>query len=170
MKNAVGYGNRGMGLEMYINSANTTYLHRGIAVVKKVPTPVKVRRIDNNTGRIKEAWFEKGELVDYIGAYNGKAVAFDAKSTRVKNLPLNNIEPHQYEFLKAYYKAGALSFLIVEFALEHEIYLLPFNHLEDYWEDAKKGGRKSIPLKHFQEECKQVRSGRGISLDYLESL
>ena len=167
-KQRLGYGNRGMGLERYIEVANRTYLHRGIAVIKKIPTPVKVRRLDK-LGKIKEGWFEKGELVDYLGAYDGKAVAFDAKSTRVPRLPLENIEEHQYNLLKNYHKQGGFSFLIVEFPLKHEIYLLNFKDLQ-YWWEQKENGRKSIPYSFFQDNCKQVKSGQGIALDYLTAL
>lgn len=38
----MGLGNRGMAFEMLINLANEMYQRRGVALINKRPTPVKV--------------------------------------------------------------------------------------------------------------------------------
>lgn len=162
--------NRGRALENAIEAANRVYEIRKIALIHKVPTPVKVRR-QNSRGIIIEGWFERKSTVDYHGIASGKPIAFDCKSTREKTrFPLNNIEPHQYEYLKQFHYHQGISFLVVEFAIQHEIYILKFEDLEKWWNESKQGGRKSIPYQWFVENCERCKPGRGMSLDYLAAV
>ncbi|WP_153009885.1 Holliday junction resolvase RecU [Sporosarcina koreensis] len=48
------------------------------------------------------------------------------------------------------------------------MYLLAIKTLETYWEDAEKGGRKSIPHSTFLMECDRVKSDKGYVLHYLK--
>ncbi|ANB66108.1 recombination U family protein (plasmid) [Anoxybacillus sp. B7M1] len=167
MRKFISTANRGMGLENYINAANTAYKLKKIALIDKKPVPIKFRT-DKRTGRIKEAWFEKQSTVDYYGIVNGVPVAFECKSTREETrFPLNNIEEHQYEYLREFHLQKGVSFLLVEFAAHQEIYILKFEQLQQWWFESRRGGRKSIPYKWFQENCKKCGPGRGLSVDYL---
>lgn len=159
------HANRGAVLERMIDMTNQQYRNKGVADIRKIPTPVKI--MSNNRGQVK-GYTQKGELVDYFGVADGRAIAFDAKQTNERtSFPLKNVSEHQYELLKSWHQKGAQAFLIVSFAKLDEIYLLPFKVLETYWEDAQKNGRKSIPYQTFLMQCEMVESKRGYVLDYL---
>ena len=164
------YKNRGMELEKKIDIANKMYsighgLKRTyVASVHKIPTNVQITK--ELPGKVI-GFKKKGELVDYVGTLlGGHAIAFDAKQTKGKSLPLSNLHDHQYEFLKTWYNLGATTFLIVYFSEEDKYYRLPFKDLRNAWEGAQNGGRKSIPLKDFEIELIYYN---GI-LNYLEGL
>lgn len=161
----VSYANRGMAFEKIIEYTNKQYLQKGRATIQKVATPWKVIRRGK---KIISAYPEKKSTVDFIGVYNGRGIAFDAKSTRRNtSFSLSYVGNHQYNFLKRWHQNGGISFLLVEFVKLNETYLLPFEGLQKWWEGAQKGGRKSIPYDYFQNECDLVKSKNGILLDYL---
>lgn len=162
------HANRGAVLERLIDMTNKQYQNKGFADIRKIPTPVQIQ--SNSKGKVT-GYITKGEWVDYSGVWNGKAVVFDAKETSITtSFPLDNISEHQYKLLKSWREKGALSFLLVSFTKLNEIYLLPAKLLETYWENASKGGRKSIPYKDFVMECKLVVPERGYVLHYLKSV
>ena len=165
---AISPANRGMAFEHLVEYTNRCYRMKGIAHIEKVPTPWKVVRRGN---RIISAFPEKKGTVDFIGVSHGRMIAFDAKSTRERTrFPLDNIEDHQMAFLKSWKDQGAIAFFLVEFVKHQEVYFLPYREAEKWWEEAKQGGRKSIPYEWFMEHCDLVKSSRGIPLDYLKCL
>lgn len=160
------HANRGAVLERLIDMTNQQYRNKGVADIRKIPTPVQIT--SNKAGKIT-GYTTKGEWVDYVGVWNGKTVVFDAKETSVKtSFPLDNISEHQYELLKSWDQKGAHAFLLISFTKLDEIYLLAFKTLEKYWEDARKGGRKSIPHPFFFMNCDLVKSENGYALHYLK--
>ena len=62
-----------------------------------------------------------------------------------------------------------LSFLIVLFKATDCCYLLPFETLIHYWNEAQKGGRKSIPADAFDPKYLINPHGH-LRLHYLEAL
>lgn len=159
------HANRGAVLERLIDMTNQQYRNKGVADIRKIPTPVQIK--SNARGKVT-GYTTKGEWVDYSGVHDGRAIIFDAKETSIKtSFPLDNVSAHQYELLKSWHQKGAQAFLIVSFTKLNEIYHLPFKVLEMHWEDAQNGGRKSIPIGAFQSMCEQVKSKRGYVLDYL---
>lgn len=160
------YANRGQAFEHLIEATNKQYHRKGRATIQKVPVPWKVF-YDRKTKRSR-AIPEKKSTVDFIGIANGRAIAFDAKSTRERTrFPLANIEDHQFQFLKSWKDNGGISFILVEFAKKQEVYILTINQLEKWFLAAKNGGRKSIPYEYFLTNCDLVKSKNGILLDYL---
>ncbi len=160
--------NTGSAFENLLIYSNNIYSIKKLAFIQKIEQPVKIDKkyqIGKVSGTLKES------TVDYLGSLNnGRMVAFDAKSTSSNtSFPLKNIKDHQYEILKQYYEMKAISFLLVEWLNYNEVYILPFNILEQYWENAKSGkrGTKSIPYKDFASLNKVQRGNRGIPLDYL---
>lgn len=159
------HANRGAVLERLVDMTNTQYRNKGIADIRKIPTPVQIQ---SNVGGKVKGYTMKPEWVDYSGVHDGRAIVFDAKETANRtSFPLNNISEHQYQLLKSWHQKGARSFLLVLFSKLDEVYLLPFALLETYWEDALKGGRKSIPHSAFVEKCDLVKSEKGYVLHYL---
>lgn len=173
-KPKVARGKHGKQLEMLLDRTNIQYANKGTADIKKVPTPTTVFKYDAKTGRIRDGVYSKGEWVDYVGlAGNGRAVAFDAKETKVKtSFPLmDNLAEHQYTFLKSWHEKGAYTFLLVAFVdVAYEIYLVPFSMIDQYYQGALNGERKSIPYKEIAANCMRVESGNGVILHYLKEL
>ena len=162
------HANRGAVLEKLIDMTNRQYRNKGIADIRKIPTPIKI--LSNNKGRVTGHTM-RGELVDYLGIHDSRAIAFDAKETSNRtNFVLSNVPDHQYNFLKSWHEKGAHSFLIVSFKKHDEVYLLPFKMLETYWEGARNGGRKSIPYGEFVVGCERVVSDKGYALHYLSKM
>lgn len=160
------HANRGAMLEKLIDMTNQQYRNKGVADIRKIPTPVQIT--GNNRGRIS-GFVTKGEWVDYVGVHDGQTIVFDAKETSIKtSFPLDNISEHQFQLLKSWYEKGAQAFLLVSFSKLDEVYRLPFVLLEIYWEEARRGGRKSIPHSFFFKNCDLVKSEKGYVLHYLK--
>ena len=88
-------GLRGSTLEDFINLANEKYQQSNLALIQKIPTPIKPIKIDKDTRHITLAYFDMKSTVDYIGVVQGIPVCFDAKETAVDIFPLQNIHEHQ---------------------------------------------------------------------------
>lgn len=161
--------NRGKHLERLIDYTNRQYRNKGIADIRKIPTPVTIT--SNNKGRITGR-VTKGELVDYFGVHDGRAIIFDAKETASKtSFPLQNLHHHQFEILKSWHEKGARSFLVVSFTKRQgETFILPFELLAEAWAGYIGDGAKSIPYSIFSEECEQVKCKKGYMLHYLEGV
>lgn len=162
------YANRGMGFENMIDETNEMYCNQELAVINKRPTPVKVTKSKN--GKVLAGYFEKSSTVDYDGVYDGRAIMFEAKSIQeLSRFDLSNLHDHQYEYLNKCHRAGAITFVLIDFKKQRKIYLLPFESLKSYVERAKNGGRKSIPLDDFDIYGYEVEQGR-VPVDYLTAV
>ena len=162
------YGNRGKSFEKMIQTSNQQYKFQDRALVQKIPTPVTVLDIDSQTGNIRSGFYEQKSTVDYMGTYQGYAIAFEAKETNVETrFDLSNIKEHQYNFLKSWRASGGIGFVILQFSALDEIYYLPFALLEEYWENMNNGGRKSIPYNEIAEEKYKITNDGLIVVDYL---
>ncbi|WP_018130695.1 Holliday junction resolvase RecU [Effusibacillus pohliae] len=159
------YANRGMAFEQLIEFANAQYLSKGWAIIQKVPTPWKVIRRGK---QIVSAFPEKKSTVDFVGVFNGRPIAFDAKSTRERTrFELDLVEPHQVDFLRRWQDNGGVAFLLIEFSVLHEVYAMPLREFEKWWVGRMRGGRQSIPYQEIRLSCDRVEPNRGIVLDYL---
>ena len=106
-------GLRGSTLEEFINHTNTRYSEMGLALIQKIPTPITPVRIDKEHRHITLAYFDKISTVDYIGAVQGIPVCFDAKECAVDTFSLQNIHPHQVEFMHQFEKQGGIAFFLI---------------------------------------------------------
>ena len=125
-------GLRGSTLEEMVNMANEIYRKEGIALIQKIPTPIKPVEFDSERRTISLAYFEQRSTVDYMGILQGIPICFDAKETAQRNLPVANIHPHQVEFMREFDRQGGLTFLLVHFSADDMYYLLPFEVLNTY--------------------------------------
>lgn len=162
-------GLRGSVLEDMINVTNDLYREKNLAIVQKIPTPIKPINIDKGKGIITLAYFEQKSTVDYIGVAQGVPMCFDAKETTKESLPLANIHDHQIEFMDDFIKQQGEAFLIVYFAKHEEYYLLPLELIKVYHEEAQVGGRKSIPYSAFDKTLLIPVQG-GMYLNYLHTV
>ena len=162
-------GLRGSAFEELIDLTNRLYSQKGVAVIQKVPTPITPVEVDNKARTITNAYFEKKSTVDFIGVTGGTAICFDAKETKLMNLPLKNIHSHQIDFMEKFELQGGVSFLLVSFSSKDEVFLLPISELSKRHSVSIKGGRKSIPYGEFDRNL-LVKSENGFPLDYLAAV
>lgn len=162
-------GLRGSVLEELINRTNEQYREKGLALIQKVPTPITPIRIDKEKRHITLAYFEQKSTVDYIGAVQGIPVCFDAKECASDTFALQNIHPHQVEFMEEFEKQGGISFLILYYTGKDQIFYLPFKDMKKFWERAKNGGRKSFRFEEFDHSYR-LETGHGIFVPYLEAI
>ena len=106
-------GLRGSALEEEINLTNDKYLSQNLALIQKIPTPIKPIEISKETRHITLAYFEKKSTVDYIGAVQGIPVCFDAKECAKDTFSLQNIHEHQLEFMNNFEKQGGIAFILI---------------------------------------------------------
>ena len=162
-------GLRGSLLEELINNCNDKYLENNLALIQKIPTPIKPINIDKETRHITLAYFDQKSTVDYIGVVQGIPVCFDAKECSTNTFPIQNIHEHQIEFMSNYEKQGGVAFIILYFSTYDEKYYIPFTDIMLFWNRSKEGGRKSFTYDEINKEYK-IRSVRGIMVHYIEMI
>ncbi|MBE5969512.1 MAG: Holliday junction resolvase RecU [Lachnospiraceae bacterium] len=162
-------GLRGSALEEMINYSNEKYKESKIALVQKIPTPIKPIEIDNSTRHITLAYFEQKSTVDYIGAVQGFPVCFDAKECNSDTFALANIHIHQFEFMESFENQGGVAFIILDFTHRNEIYYIPFSKIKEFFDRMNSGGRKSFKIDELNKDF-ILHSHSGVPVHYLEGL
>jgi recombination protein U len=149
--------------------SNEKYLANGLALVQKIPTPIKPINIDKDNRHITLAYFDQKSTVDYIGVVQGVPICFDAKETAVDSFPLQNIHKHQIEFMDNFEKQEGISFIILYFSSRDEFYYIPFCDIMNFWVRGENGGRKSFTYDEIDKSY-QIHSVKGVVVHYLETL
>lgn len=162
-------GLRGSTLEELINLTIEKYRDSGIALIQKIPTPIKPIAIDKESRHITLAYFEQKSTVDYIGVVQGVPVCFDAKECNTTTFPIHNIHRHQYEFMKDFENQNGVSFLIIHFTSINEIYYITFKEMEKFYQRSENGGRKSFTFDEIDKDFK-IKTNRGVPVHFLEML
>lgn len=162
-------GLRGSTLEDMINHTNDLYREHKLALIQKVPTPIKPIQIDKNSGKITLAYFDMKSTVDYIGAVQGIPVCFDAKEIAKTTFSLQNIHRHQYEFMKSFENQGGIAFILVYFHNFDEIIYIPFKDIDKFFKRADNGGRKSFTYEELDHNY-TLRDRSTYMVHYLEML
>lgn len=121
-------GLRGSSFEEIINFTNERYRQSGLALFQKIPTPITPVRMDEETRTITLAYFEKQSTVDYIGVAQGIPIAFDAKETAGKSLPLQNIHAHQMALWRNFAVSGDFPFFSCIFLRQMHIIFCRLKH------------------------------------------
>ena len=164
-------GLRGSALEESVNMTNEKYREQGLALIQKIPTPITPVEMDKEHGHITLAYFDKKSTVDYIGVVQGIPVCFDAKECAAETFALENIHPHQVEFMKTFEKQEGVAFFLIYYTGLNEFYYLPFRKLYEFWERAENGGRKSFRHEELDEDYVIRSPGEnGLLIPYLEAL
>ncbi len=162
-------GLRGSTLEELINRTNELYLEKGLALIQKVPTPITPLQIDKDSRHITLAYFDQKSTVDYIGAVQGIPVCFDAKECTSDTFALQNIHPHQVEFMTQFEKQGGVSFLILFYTARNELFYLPYRDMMRFWTRAQEGGRKSFRYEELDQDY-YIEPHHGFFVPYLDAL
>jgi recombination protein U len=160
--------NRGRYLEDMINQSNVVYETKGLAIVRKIPTPWKVQRKYNpylKTYEIAFAYPERKSSVDFGGMANKQSIWFEAKSSNhEKHFPLINIHDHQMDYLRKIENQGGKAFFIVYSEHLNKTWILWIDVFLKFLTDFK---RKSIPWEWFNQNCAEIKPKNGVALDYL---
>lgn len=162
-------GLRGSSLEELINYTNEYYREKKLAVVQKIPTPIKPIRMDKDSSQITLAYFEKDSTVDYIGVVQGIPICFDAKECAVDTFSLQNIHEHQYHFMKDYEEQQGVSFLIIFFTHRNKYYYLRFSELKTYMDRVNEGHAKNFKYEELNPDF-FIHTKNGALVHYLELL
>lgn len=160
-------GLRGSALEELLNYTNERYRLQKLALIQKIPTPIKPIRIEKESRHITLAYFDQKSTVDYIGAVQGIPVCFDAKECASDTFPLQNIHPHQIQFMKEFEEQEGVAFIMLYFTKRDECYYMPFRDMLRFWERSRAGGRKSFTYEEMDRSYRVPVTGGGM-LHYLE--
>ena len=168
------FSNRGKTLEDEINETNDYYLQQGTAVIHKKPVPIQVVKVEypsRSAAVIREAYYRTASTTDFNGVWQGRHVDFEAKETKNKtSFPLKNIHPHQVEHMRLVTEQRGISFLIVRFSEINRYFVLPYQPLQEIWDEMNKGGRKSIPFEFFEQHAYEIAPGAYPPIDYLKGV
>ena len=162
-------GLRGSTLEEFINRTNEYYLNHKLALIQKIPTPITPVKIDKEQRHITLAYFEQRSTVDYIGAVQGIPVCFDAKECAVDTFPLQNIHPHQVEFMKQYEEQQGIAFLILYYSHINKFYYMRFQEMYGFWKRMQDGGRKSFRIEELDAHY-FLELSNGFFVPYLDGV
>lgn len=162
-------GLRGSTLEELINFTNQTYREKKIALIQKIPTPIKPITIDKTSRHITLAYFEQKSSVDYVGVVQGIAVCFDAKECSSDTFSIQNIHEHQYNFMKEFEEQNGIAFIILFFTGRNEMYYIPFRDIEIFYKRSLDGGRNSIKYDEI-DKTYRISTSCGVPVHYLQQL
>ena len=143
----IGAKNRAQGetLEMLIAMSCGFYKAKGLAHIDKTPEPMKVLR-QLEDGKFV-ASFEKKAQPDFQGTLSsGRAVMFEAKSTRTGKILQSAVTETQADYMDAHAAMNALCFVVVSFG---DVYAaVP-------WQDWKRM-KEIFGHKHMTREESQI--------------
>lgn len=162
-------GLRGSMLEESINMTNEKYRREKLALVQKIPTPITPMEFDKEHHHITLAYFEQKSTVDYLGNVQGIPICFDAKECAAESFPLQNIHPHQVEFMEEFEQQQGIAFLIIHFSKPDIYYYVPCRDMLRFWERAQSGGRKSFHRGELNQEY-QIAVKSQVFIHYLEMI
>ena len=162
-------GLRGSTLEDMVNYSIEKYREKNLALIQKIPTPIKPINIDKETRHITLAYFDQKSTVDYIGVVQGIPVCFDAKECAVDTIPLQNIHEHQVIFMRDFEQQGGVSFILLYLSHRDEAYYLPFRDVLKFWNRAAEGGRKSFLYSELDQNYR-IHGSHGLTVHFLEQI
>ena len=161
-------GLRGSELEEIVNLTNEKYREKHLALIQKIPTPIKPINIDKSTRHITLAYFDQKSTVDYIGVVQGIPVCFDAKECHSKTFPIQNVHEHQVLFMQDFEDQGGIAFLLIHFSGEQRYFYLPFRQLVEFWNRSNTGHAKSFRLDELDDHFEVFQ--QGYFLNYLPAI
>ena len=162
-------GLRGSFLEELINMTNEKYRNQKLALIQKIPTPIKPIQIDKEHRHITLAYFEQKSTVDYIGVVQGIPVCFDAKECATDRFALANVHPHQVAFMEAFEELEGIAFLLIYFKASEKYMYLPFRKLKGFWQRMEEGGQKNFKLEELDPRY-EISTYSGTFVHYLEQI
>lgn len=116
----------GEALEAAVLDGSLLYRRQGVALVDKIPTPIK--RIDSGRDGSFRAVYQAQATADFLGIYllpphAGRAIALECKATAGDRLVYSRIEPQQRDWLAS----APLAFVLVHFLTCRQVRLVPWS-------------------------------------------
>ncbi len=161
-------GLRGSTFEEFINKTNELYAENNLALIQKIPTPITPIDMDGR-GHITLAYFDQKSTVDYVGAIQGIPVCFDAKECNKDTFPLQNVHPHQVEFMRRFEGQEGLAFILIFFSHLDVYYYLRFSELDYFWKRMNEGGRKSFRIEELDDKY-FFKASANVLVPYLDMI
>lgn len=158
-------GLRGSVLEELINMTNELYRREGVALIQKIPTPIKPVDFDSEKKMIRLAYFEQKRYGGLYWSHAGDTAVFRRQGDRKEEPALLQYPRASGEIHGGFYSQGGLAFLLVHFSIQDEYFLLPFETLEEYFQG---GSRKSTPMRLLSHSM-QIPYDAGGCLHYLKA-
>jgi recombination protein U len=158
-----GESRRGLAVPAFAVASNGAQPRVSAAEVARV---AKANKLEDWRRFIPESKAEP----DYGGtlAPDGRAIFYDAKTTKRDVLDFDNLHAHQVHFLERMARLGAVAGFLVEFSSYDQVYFLPALVLARWRDEA---GRKSLPYQFFVEALTPAPAGKGSLLfDYLAAV
>lgn len=136
------YGNRGRATEDMLGIAHNSLGARGIAWIRKIPTPVKVLR-PMKDGKFM-AVFAGSAGADYVGTLQGgRAVVVEAKELKKgASLPVSRFTQAELDHLTVTEDAGGLAIVFIRRVSDGGLWAIPWHN----YQAALATGRKSMNL------------------------
>jgi len=144
------YSNRGMYLECVLDRTCTLVKDRYDDFYfekREIPTKI-IKSMDKGLALVK---LTSKSTLDYFGFIQGKYFEFEAKETERDYFDFNLIKEHQLKHMEEMDKHMINCFLVINFKINNEFYLVPYNALKDL---AKKG--KKIPLNEIKKNSLEI--------------
>ncbi|TCG10474.1 Holliday junction resolvase RecU [Mycoplasma todarodis] len=125
--------NRGMLLESILNTTINLYRKNNVALFHKKEIPISFGKVIKNGKNIRldNAFIKSKSTSDYYGVFKGKFIAFEAKSTNQKSLPLSNIKHHQRKYLNDVQNHGGIAFYIFSFKTYDKYFMIYVDTIEN---------------------------------------
>ncbi len=161
-------GLRGSTFEEFINKTNELYAENNLALIQKIPTPITPIDMDGR-GHITLAYFDQKSTVDYVGAIQGIPVCFDAKECNKDTFPLQNVHPHQVDFMRRFEGQEGLAFILIFFSHLDVYYYLRFSELDYFWKRMNEGGRKSFRIEELDDKY-FFKASANVLVPYLDMI
>ncbi len=161
-------GLRGSTFEEFINKTNELYAENNLALIQKIPTPITPIDMDGR-GHITLAYFDQKSTVDYVGAIQGIPVCFDAKECNKDTFPLQNVHPHQVDFMRRFEGQDGLAFILIFFSHLDVYYYLRFSELDYFWKRMNEGGRKSFRIEELDDKY-FFKASANVLVPYLDMI
>ena len=143
--------NLGRPFEELIKIVNRQYLIMKICRIDKVPTAFIPKRAG---GVIVGAHAEGKAIVDFLGGYMGRPIAFDAKHTSDNRMGLAELQPQEIN--------GGISFILVSFQLRR-FFVVPWCE----WRDERISSLRSFTAEDCARWDWECFEGWHVALDYL---
>lgn len=157
------HANRGRDLEEIIIEQCKMYFDNGIANIHKIATDWTVIRRFNpikKRSEIVTAFPKEKAIIDFMGDYDGRAIAIETKQTNNKTrFDFNDIKEHQYEFFK---KWKGLKYYIIWFKELDRKFLI---HADIVQNEVSNSERKSMTLKWIEDNSVELND-----FDFLKNI
>ncbi len=144
-------GLRGSTLEEVLNITNDKFRQSNLALVTKIPTPIKPVKMDSMSHRITLAYFEEKSTVDYVGVVQGIPICFDAKNCESDTFAMSNLHEHQLKYMLDFEKQGGVAFFLVYFAKRNVYYYLTLREAT-YHVDGREEFKKHISFDEIDKD------------------